>query len=74
MAKLYFGFQLISSFLQPATDHVLEELNFAEDLLTLLTFNHRRLQINQAVVLANNEKNRRYKQHLQIAVNIYREL
>ena len=56
MAKLYFDFQLICSFLQTATDHVLQDLNFVKDPLTLLTFNHGRLQINQAVLLANNEK------------------
>lgn len=39
VAKLYFGFQVIRSFLQAATACVLEDLNFAEDPLTLLTFN-----------------------------------
>lgn len=39
MVKLYFDFQLICLFLQTVADHVLEDLYFVEDPLTLLTFN-----------------------------------
>lgn len=58
MAKLYFGFQLTCSFLWTAADRVLEDLNFVADPSTLLTCNHvsERLEINQVVLLASNEK------------------